>query len=543
MSLRGARWLLVPVVMGGSAWLGGGCGARSAVPVPPPAPDCYVDADCEGAEDLCNPVVCELLPPETLPDGGVVSRGGVCTTREPVDCDDGDPCTADTCAPETGRCSYGPATFDQDGDGFLGPRPGTQPGDVDACGDDCDDTNGTAFPGGEEVCDGVDNDCDGTVDNGAEFVPLAGGDAVRVSGDVAPAGPGGLAFSGTSYAAIYSGTQQGFSVYRTMLDPEGSPLPPGEGAITAGNGDASGGPVVWVGDRYGVAWQDRRTGDYEVYFSLLDADGNKVEGGDRQLTSFPGFSINVSLTWNGAEFITVWQDEREGLFNLYAQRLDVGANLIGTDVPLLDPFSGYSNEGPSVAAGGPGMAVAWTASDGFSTRIRVQLFDPELLPIGIPVDLTDGTSQAVYPTVVWNQDRFVVAWYDKTRFPTAIYAAVIGEGGEVLVAPQPITNPGSARSRYPFLRPLGDRVLVVYADDRDQNAGYEIYSTVVGADLSPRSPEQRITFAQENSISPIASFGPAGELGILFRDDRLGANHVFFTRLGCVAETPSPPPP
>ena len=32
--------------------------------------------------------------------------------------------------------------------------------------DDCDDTDVTSFPGGEEVCDEADNDCDGTVDEG-----------------------------------------------------------------------------------------------------------------------------------------------------------------------------------------------------------------------------------------------------------------------------------------------------------------------------------------------------------------------------------------
>ncbi|MBN2800878.1 MAG: hypothetical protein JXX28_17205 [Deltaproteobacteria bacterium] len=34
-----------------------------------------------------------------------------------------------------------------------------------ATADDCDDLDASAFPGGEEVCDGVDNDCDGAVDD------------------------------------------------------------------------------------------------------------------------------------------------------------------------------------------------------------------------------------------------------------------------------------------------------------------------------------------------------------------------------------------
>jgi len=48
---------------------------------------------------------------------------------------------------------------DADGDGYD---------KISEGGDDCDDMNPFINPGAEELCDGIDNNCDGQVDNGAE---------------------------------------------------------------------------------------------------------------------------------------------------------------------------------------------------------------------------------------------------------------------------------------------------------------------------------------------------------------------------------------
>ena len=69
-----------------------------------------------------------------------------------------------------------------DGDGYGAETYTTaacdQPsGYVEGAGD-CDDGDASSFPYGEEVCDGADNDCDGTVDEGtgALWYPDTDGD-------------------------------------------------------------------------------------------------------------------------------------------------------------------------------------------------------------------------------------------------------------------------------------------------------------------------------------------------------------------------------
>ncbi|MDP2315763.1 MAG: putative metal-binding motif-containing protein [Pseudomonadota bacterium] len=66
---------------------------------------------------------------------------------------------------------------DTDGDGYGDLEAGVlacdQPAGTVADSTDCDDTQAAAFPENPEVCDEVDNDCDGRVDEGATDIILS----------------------------------------------------------------------------------------------------------------------------------------------------------------------------------------------------------------------------------------------------------------------------------------------------------------------------------------------------------------------------------
>ena len=77
------------------------------------------------------------------------------------------------------------ARFDEDGDGFY-TELGLQSQGVAGI-PDCDDTNPDVHPNAVEVCNGVDDNCDDTVDNGATDAPTwyGDGDGDGTGGDVA----------------------------------------------------------------------------------------------------------------------------------------------------------------------------------------------------------------------------------------------------------------------------------------------------------------------------------------------------------------------
>jgi hypothetical protein len=509
-------------------------------PQKPPPPECLLASDCPDFGNLCAPVQCidPKLFADQLPESpaGVTLPPLVCAVLETNDCDDLDPCTTDACVEETGECDYGPATLDLDNDGHFGPLPGTIPGTAAACGDDCNDASADAFPGNAEICDGVDNDCNGVVDDEASYMPLGMG-PVKVSESAHPYGPGGLAYNGSDYLTIYTSGNNQLAMFETMLDATGNKIPPIEETFTFQNADASGGPVVWVGDRFGVAWQDRRDGNYEAYFALLKPDGSKATA-DTRLSNALGFSVNVELAWNGVDFIVAWQDDRNGLFEILAQRVSVDGAPVGNNISLSEP-GGQEDEAPAIASGDQTLGLVYTNGVAGQQVVRFQTFEQNtLVPFSTLINLSDEGFESVYPQIVWNEDHYLVTWYERNSNFKAVFATTVSEDAQIIVPATPISQPpGTARSRDPTVLPLGDRALFVYADNRDDIEGrYELYTRMVDNSLLPLTPEQRLTFAPKDSFSPITTFGPDGDVAVFFKDERLdGEDHVWLTRLGCVA--------
>ncbi|HTA88161.1 MAG TPA: putative metal-binding motif-containing protein [Polyangiaceae bacterium] len=514
MSTR--RLLLAGLVLSGAC--GSACGARTGVEAgdagAPPQP-CVVDSDC-ATGDACSPAEC---------------REGVCAPLPTKVCDDNDECTTDSCDPNTAACIFTPRTPDRDGDGYRAPLPGFAPGAPGSCGNDCDDSSAAAHPGGVEVCDGVDNDCNGQIDDGAAYGGAS--QPVRVSASTFDrTSRGGIAFDGKNYGANYSGHDQIWSSYFTGLSRSGAAVV-ADTPMTDINSETYAGILLHNGSYFESSWSDaRQDGNYEVYFNRYDSNGKKL-GPDLRITNAPNFSLNSVMVWNGIESLVVWDDRRfEGPggndVRLFGQRIGFDGSAVGGNVQLTP--QGTLAEYPGMALGQTKVGIVFASQVGDTVHAKFFTTAPDFTAPSAFVDLSSTDVQN--PNLVYVGGHFLVAWerYNDGSGPS-IYGALVDESGTVLVPERAITS-GADFARSFALLSLGERVILVWADDHDGN--YELYWQMLDSNLQVVMPRTRLTTTPTDTLYPATTFGPNGDIGILYDDWLTGERQSYFLSMGCV---------
>ena len=123
--------------------------------------------------------------------------------------------------------------------------------------------------------------------------------------------------------------------------------------------------VVWNGQTFAVVYQRVRTGGYDFAALRADRAGNAVDPVPIALTATRYYDENPRLSWNGSDYLLVWQRWYDPFFyfgeqcftkpaplpaELFAQRFSSAFALTGAEIPLATTtrYGSYSLDAQSV---------------------------------------------------------------------------------------------------------------------------------------------------------------------------------------------------
>jgi len=291
-----------------------------------------------------------------------------------------------------------------------------------------------------------------------------------------------------------------------------------------------------------IVWRDSRNGNDDVYAQRLDANGNKLWAADVRVNSDSGatdqYAPAVAVDGSG-NIVVVWQDDRNGNDDVYAQRLDASGNKLWAADVRVNSDSGTAGQyAPAVAVDGSGNAVVvWRDSRDGNANIYARRLDGngnKLWGADTRVNADSGTADRSYPAVaVDGSGNAVAVWRDNRNGNWDIYTQRLDGGGSRLWAADVRVNSdsGAADQSYPVVAVDGSgNAVVVWRDQRSDN--WDIYVQR----LDGNGNKSWVADMRVNSDSGTANqYGPAvavdGSVVVVWQDGRNGNDDIYAQRL------------
>lgn len=277
--------------------------------------------------------------------------------------------------------------------------------------------------------------------------------------------------------------------------------------IYTGAGDQAEPHVAFdsINNRFLVAWLDGwpTSAEYNIYGQLVNQDGSlygatipisTVSGSQQYIQR--GTSNKIAFDPNNQRFLVVWQDNRNGVWNIYGQLVNADGGLHGNNfnispIPPVYHFAGA----PTVQFDtiNNRFLVVWVGpSAGIPANIYGQLVNPDGSLHGSMIQITDYAEDyyAAYPDIEFdpNNGRFLVTWgqqYDGNIYGRSVNGDGTLYGSEITIGYYGL---GSSCLASLTFDPINSRFLITY-----NNAGDWIWGQLIDADGTLYGSEFKIS--------------------------------------------------
>jgi hypothetical protein len=376
----------------------------------------------------------------------------------------------------------------------------------------------------EEVCNGVDDDCDDLTDE-VVAITVSGG-PVRISDAPGASQNASIDFDGDNFGIAWEDHRDGDSdIYSAIVSPTASILE-AESLLVAGLTEARTPCLAWHLAAYRLLITDTGSGGTpDVVLVLMNPLGDRVGPPDLISNSptetFADPVIAMSGGWSGL----AWDSGSK----IWFARLNPAGNKVGSDLRVEDdPGASHSAD---VASSGSHWGIAWVDErDGNREIYAAVVTDGSVSAADIR--LTDDPADSGDPSIVWDGSTYAVAFSDERRGAGDVFIARFDSSGSEVGSEAAVTS-GAVDARDPCIAWTGSGFGAAWIDDRGGET--HVHTTLLDADGLALAPAEDVSGPGGNGADPDLSWS-GSVLGITWQDDRHGDDEVFFAAVsfeGC----------
>jgi len=239
-----------------------------------------------------------------------------------------------------------------------------------------------------------------------------------------------------------------------------------------------------------IVWMDYRNNNPDIYGQLYNYQGNPIGTNFIVNDVVTGSQLYPFVARNrNGDFVVVWMDDRNGNFDIFAQRFDPLGNFVGSNFKVNDDISTSLQGYPSVAIDLFGnFYITWEDERNGNTDIYMQRYNTNGVAIGsnLRVDDDNAGFDQYSPTIACDETgKYIIVWCDFRNGDDdpEIYAQAFNANGTILGNNRLINQPDLFPGNNQWLIGQGvaansRRITFAWIDNR-RHKGWDIYSKIV----------------------------------------------------------------
>ncbi len=227
-----------------------------------------------------------------------------------------------------------------------------------------------------------------------------------------------------------------------------------------------------------IVWQDYRNGNYDIYGQILDSSLNAV-GSNFLVPDSPNATQSnpVCAMDSAGNFSIFWQDARNGAYNIFGQRYSSDGSPLGTNFKVSDSSIYSGQDQPKCAIDKHGnLFVSWSDTRNGPKDIYCQKYDSLGNAIGSNFEINEPPSFSgsfMNMDIAYTGNAMISVWED-TGDSTYIYFRLFDKSGTPKTA---VTMINDIKGTNNQLRPRitmshENRAITIWQDDRIYNGIY-----------------------------------------------------------------------
>ena len=246
-----------------------------------------------------------------------------------------------------------------------------------------------------------------------------------------------VGYDGSNYLVVWQDTRGTltYDLYGTRVKPDGTVLDVAGLAISTAAQSQFNPAIGFDGTNYMVVWEDARNGygGADIYGARVKVDGTVLEPGGFLINAQAGLQRHPALSWDGSNYMVVWDDGRQGIQYIYGARVNsAGAVVDAVGFVICQP--GWNTSNPVIAFDGTNHVVAFQmdrTGNGTGNEIYANSVRPNTgLNFGsnVCVSIYNGAADQTNPAIAWDGANHVITYEDTRNGTKDIYAELVAPG-------------------------------------------------------------------------------------------------------------------